>query len=54
MIEALRPPWHLHGHIHPYGMRKPDRQLGDTTIRNVIPWQIIDITVREEGSADGS
>jgi len=54
VIEALRPPWHLHGHIHPYGMRKPDRQLGDTTIRNVIPWQIIDITVREEGSADGS
>lgn len=43
VLEALRPSWHLHGHIHPYGMLKPDRQLGPTTIRNVIPWQLIDI-----------
>jgi uncharacterized protein len=43
VLEALRPSWHLHGHIHPYGMHKPDRQLGPTTIRNVIPWQLIDV-----------
>ena len=43
VLEALRPAWHLHGHIHPYGMHKPDRQLGPTTIRNVIPWQVIEI-----------
>ena len=43
VLETLRPSWHLHGHIHPYGMHKPDRQLGPTTIRNVIPWQLIDI-----------
>jgi Icc-related predicted phosphoesterase len=43
VLETLRPSWHLHGHIHPYGMLKPDRQLGPTTIRNVIPWQLIDI-----------
>ena len=43
VIEALRPTWHLHGHIHPYGMHKADRQLGPTTIRNVIPWQVLDI-----------
>ncbi|GAA3511363.1 metallophosphoesterase [Aeromicrobium panaciterrae] len=43
VIEALRPTWHLHGHIHPYGMHKPDRQLGVTTIRNVIPWQVLEI-----------
>lgn len=43
VIEELRPTWHLHGHIHPYGMRKPDRQLGSTTIRNVIPWQLLEI-----------
>jgi hypothetical protein len=24
-------------------MHKPDRELGRTTIRNVIPWQLIDI-----------
>lgn len=43
VLEALRPAWHLHGHIHPYGMHKPDRQLGPTTLRNVIPWQVIEI-----------
>lgn len=43
VLEALRPAWHLHGHIHPYGMRKPDRQLGPTTIRNVIPWHVLEI-----------
>lgn len=43
VLEALQPAWHLHGHIHPYGMHKPDRQVGATTIRNVIPWQVIEI-----------
>jgi Icc-related predicted phosphoesterase len=43
VLDALRPAWHLHGHIHPYGMHKPDRQLGSTTIRNVIPWHVIEI-----------
>jgi Icc-related predicted phosphoesterase len=46
VLEELRPSWHLHGHIHPYGMHKPDRQVGPTTIRNVIPWQLIDIEPR--------
>jgi uncharacterized protein len=46
VLETLRPSWHLHGHIHPYGMHKPDRQLGPTTIRNVIPWQVMDIEPR--------
>ncbi len=46
VLETLLPSWHLHGHIHPYGMHKPDRQLGQTTIRNVIPWQLIDIEPR--------
>lgn len=43
VLETLRPSWHLHGHIHPYGLLKSDRQLGPTTIRNVIPWQVIEI-----------
>lgn len=46
VIERLQPSWHLHGHIHPFGMLKPDRQLGSTTIRNVIPWQVLDIEPR--------
>ncbi len=43
VLEKLRPAWHLHGHIHPYGMHKPDREVGPTTIRNVIPWHVLDI-----------
>jgi Icc-related predicted phosphoesterase len=46
VIVALQPTWHLHGHIHPYGMRKPDRHLGETTIRNVIPWEVLEIEPR--------
>lgn len=51
VIETLQPTWHLHGHIHPYGMRKNDRQLGQTTIRNIIPWQVIDIEPRSTSPA---
>lgn len=47
VIESLGPAIHLHGHIHPYGMRKPDRQLGPTTIRNVIPWHVLDVHPRQ-------
>jgi Icc-related predicted phosphoesterase len=43
VLAALQPSWHLHGHIHPFGMLKDDRHVGPTTIRNVIPWQVIDI-----------
>jgi len=42
-LHRLQPTWHLHGHIHPYGQPKPDRQVGPTTLRNVIPWTVIDI-----------
>jgi Icc-related predicted phosphoesterase len=51
VLETLRPSWHLHGHIHPYGMHKPDRQVGPTTIRNVIPWQVMDIEPRSAARA---
>ena len=43
VLERLLPSWHLHGHIHPYGQQLPDRQVGPTTIRNVIPWRMVDI-----------
>jgi Icc-related predicted phosphoesterase len=54
VLEALRPAWHLHGHIHPYGMHKPDRQLGPTTIRNVIPWHVLEIDTVAMPAAAGS
>ena len=43
VLHKLEPTWHLHGHIHPYGQTMPDRQVGPTTLRNVIPWKILDI-----------
>ncbi len=46
VLERLEPTWHLHGHIHPYGQAMPDRQVGPTTIRNVIPWKVIEMTPR--------
>jgi Icc-related predicted phosphoesterase len=43
LLERLHPRWHLHGHIHPYGQPRPDRRVGDTTIRNVIPYRMFEI-----------
>jgi uncharacterized protein len=44
VLERLAPRWHLHGHIHPYGQRRPDRTVGATTIGNVIPYRLLEIT----------
>jgi Icc-related predicted phosphoesterase len=46
VLETLQPTWHLHGHIHPFGLLKGDRTVGPTTVRNVIPWLILDIEPR--------
>lgn len=46
VLERLQPSWHLHGHVHPYGRQMPDREVGPTTIRNVIPWRMVDIEPR--------
>ena len=51
VLERLQPRWHLHGHIHPYGQPRPDRRVGDTTIRNVIPYRMFEI---EPGSSAGA
>ena len=45
-LARLEPTYHLHGHVHPYGQPMPDRQVGPTTIRNVIPWKVIEIAPR--------
>jgi Icc-related predicted phosphoesterase len=55
VLERLEPTWHLHGHIHPYGQQMPDRHVGPTTIRNVIPWRMVDIDPKApSGVAQGS
>ncbi|MDO5711365.1 MAG: metallophosphoesterase [Micrococcales bacterium] len=43
LIEQLRPRLLVHGHIHPYGQPRPDRQVGGTTIRNVVPYKVFDL-----------
>lgn len=43
LLAALQPRWHLHGHIHPHGHPRPDRQVGETIIRNVIPFDVLEI-----------
>ncbi|MET0929994.1 MAG: metallophosphoesterase [Aeromicrobium sp.] len=51
VLATLQPSWHLHGHVHPFGLLKTDRQVGPTTIRNVIPWQVFDIEPRAAAAA---
>jgi Icc-related predicted phosphoesterase len=43
LLERLRPRFMLHGHIHPHGFDKPDRELGPTRIVNVIPYKVIEV-----------
>lgn len=43
LIDELAPRLMLHGHIHPYGFAQPDRQIGDTTVVNVIPHRVLEI-----------
>jgi hypothetical protein len=43
LIRRLSPQLMVHGHIHPYGMTQPDRQLGATRIVNVVPYRMLEI-----------
>ncbi len=42
VVAALRPRLLLHGHIHPYGARVPDRVLGSTSVCNVVGYRLIE------------
>lgn len=53
VVDALQPTWHLHGHIHPYGQTQPDRECGRTIVRNVIPWNLIEIESSAAGVGHG-
>jgi Icc-related predicted phosphoesterase len=53
VLDRLHPRWHLHGHIHPYGHPRPDRRVGETTIRNVVPYRMFEIPdVRDSAPGD--
>jgi Icc-related predicted phosphoesterase len=43
LVRSLRPKLLLHGHIHPYGVPRPDRYLEETRVVNVIPYRVIDL-----------
>jgi Icc-related predicted phosphoesterase len=43
LVRRLRPKLLLHGHIHPYGIERPDRMLGETRVVNVVPFKILDV-----------
>jgi Icc-related predicted phosphoesterase len=44
LTRALAPSYLLHGHIHPYGIDQPDRRIGRTTVVNVVPFKVMEIT----------
>jgi Icc-related predicted phosphoesterase len=50
VLERLEPTWLLHGHVHPFGRTMPDRHVGRTTVRNVIPWRMLEINPRGSGA----
>lgn len=54
VLERLQPSWLLHGHIHPYGQRLPDREVGRTVLRNVVPWKLVEVQPRSATSAPES
>lgn len=43
LVRRLTPRLLLHGHIHPYGVPKPDRYLDATRVVNVVPFKVIDV-----------
>lgn len=53
VLDALQPTYHLHGHIHPYGQPRPDRAVGRTTVRNVVPYAVVEIAPRAEAHSPG-
>jgi hypothetical protein len=43
LVRRMRPRLLLHGHVHPYGEAVPIERLGETVVRNVVGWHLIDI-----------
>jgi len=43
LARRLRPKLLLHGHVHPFGIERPDRMLGTTRVVNVVPFKIVEV-----------
>ncbi|MFC6092160.1 metallophosphoesterase family protein [Saccharothrix lopnurensis] len=47
-VRVLRPPLLLHGHVHPHGTPRPDRELGGTRVVNVVGYRVLDFDLGGE------
>jgi Icc-related predicted phosphoesterase len=43
LIRDLQPALAVHGHVHPYGRRQPDRSIGQTPVVNAVPAKLIEV-----------
>ncbi|GAA4690078.1 metallophosphoesterase [Pseudonocardia yuanmonensis] len=43
VVAQLQPRFLVHGHIHPYGERVPDRMLGTTRVVNVVGRKVLEL-----------
>ncbi|MFB3737339.1 MAG: metallophosphoesterase [Candidatus Velamenicoccus archaeovorus] len=43
LVRRLEPRLLLHGHVHPYGMKQPDRLIGSTQVVNVVPSRLLEL-----------
>jgi len=43
LVRRLRPRLLLHGHVHPYGVPRPDRDLDGTRVVNVVPHRVLEL-----------
>jgi calcineurin-like phosphoesterase family protein len=44
LVAKLRPKLLLHGHVHPYGEKRPDRWMGHTRVANVVPYRMMEVS----------
>ena len=43
IVRRMRPRLLVHGHVHPYGIERPDRELDGTRVVNVVPYRLLDL-----------
>lgn len=43
LVRRLRPRLLVHGHVHPHGMDRPDRRIGETLVVNAVPHRLMEV-----------
>lgn len=46
LVRAIRPRFFVHGHVHPYGIKRPDLKAGVTTVINAVGYRLIEVESR--------